>query len=99
MKEMTAKQAVVTTTAGAFVIDLRPDLAPNHVGYFIKQARGLTGTVYGRRMYEIMRYWDDDLPDWDAEDRDFAALWRSQRKWVVVALVEVGRTQRHTHRG
>jgi dihydrofolate reductase len=34
-------------------------------------------------MYEIMRYWDDDLPDWDAEDRDFAAAWRSQRKWVV----------------
>ena len=39
--------------------------------------------LYGRRMYEIMRYWDDDLPDWDAEDRDFAAVWQSQRKWVV----------------
>ena len=51
--------------------------------HFIEQARGLTGTVYGRRMYEIMHYWDDDLPDWDAEDRDFAAVWRSQRKWVV----------------
>ena len=51
--------------------------------HFIEQARGLTGAVYGRRMYEIMRYWDDDLPDWDAEDRDFAAEWRSQRKWVV----------------
>jgi hypothetical protein len=34
-------------------------------------------------MYEIMRYWDDDLPDWDAEDRDFAGVWRNQRKWVV----------------
>jgi dihydrofolate reductase len=51
--------------------------------HFIEQARGLTGAVYGRRMYEIMRYWDDDLPDWDAQDRDFAAVWRSQRKWVV----------------
>jgi len=30
-----------------------------------------------------MRYWDDDVPDWDAEDREFAALWRRQRKWVV----------------
>jgi dihydrofolate reductase len=30
-----------------------------------------------------MRYWDQDLPDWDAEDRDFAAAWRSQPKWVV----------------
>src|SRR6201985_3018781 len=51
--------------------------------HFIEQARGLTGMVYGRVMYEIMRYWDADLPQWDAEDRDFAALWRSQRKWVV----------------
>jgi len=36
--QMTAKQAVVETTAGTFVIDLRPDLAPNHVGYFMKLA-------------------------------------------------------------
>src|SRR6202008_3537616 len=39
--------------------------------------------VYGRGMYEIMRYWENDLPDWDAQDRDFAALWRRQRKWGV----------------
>jgi len=51
--------------------------------HFLERARGLTGMVYGRRMYEIMRYWEDDLPDWDAEDRDFAAVWRSQPKWVV----------------
>jgi dihydrofolate reductase len=51
--------------------------------HFMEQLRGLTGAVYGRRMYEIMRYWDDDLPDFDAEDRDFAAAWRSLRKWVV----------------
>jgi dihydrofolate reductase len=51
--------------------------------HFIEQVRGLTGSLYGRRMYEIMRYWDDDLPDWDAEERDFAAVWQSQRKWVV----------------
>jgi peptidyl-prolyl cis-trans isomerase B (cyclophilin B) len=37
--DMTNKQAVVTTTKGKFVIDLRPDLAPNHVGYFMKLAR------------------------------------------------------------
>ena len=28
---------------------------------FIEQVRGLTGSVYGRRMYEVMRYWDEDL--------------------------------------
>ena len=51
--------------------------------HFIEQVRGLTGSVYGRRMYEIMRYWDDDLPEWGAEERDFAVAWRSQPKWVV----------------
>jgi len=39
--------------------------------------------VYGRRMYEIMRYWDDDRPDWDADERAYAAVWRSRPKWVV----------------
>ena len=51
--------------------------------HFIEHVRGLSGIVYGRNTYEIMRYWDDDLPDWDAEDRDFAAVWRSKPKWVV----------------
>ena len=39
VQEMTNKQAVVETDGGTFVIDLRPDLAANHVGYFIKLAR------------------------------------------------------------
>src|SRR6516164_11655234 len=56
---------------------------PSLFRHFIELVRGLTGMVYGRRMYEIMRYWDDDLPDWDAEDRDFAVVWRSQPKWVM----------------
>ena len=51
--------------------------------YFIEHVRGLTGSVYGRRMYEIMRYWDDDLPGWGAEEQEFAAVWRKQPKWVV----------------
>ncbi|MDQ2834688.1 MAG: dihydrofolate reductase family protein [Acidobacteriota bacterium] len=51
--------------------------------HFVEQLRSLTGIVYGRRMYEVMRYWDEDVPDWDANERDFAAAWRSQPKWVV----------------
>jgi len=51
--------------------------------HFIGQMRGLTGSVYGRRMYEVMRYWDEDPPEWDAEERDFATAWRRQPKWVV----------------
>jgi dihydrofolate reductase len=51
--------------------------------HFIEQVRGLAGSVYGRRIYEVMRVWDQDHPEWDAEFRDFAAAWRSQPKWVV----------------
>jgi dihydrofolate reductase len=59
--------------------------------HFIEQVRDLTGIVYGRRMYEIMRYWDEDLPDWGAEEHDFAAAWRSRPKWVVSrTLTSVG---------
>ncbi len=36
-----------------------------------------------RRIYELMRYWDEDHPEWDAERREFAAAWRRQPKWVV----------------
>ena len=56
--------------------------------HFIEQVRDLTGSVYGRRMYEVMRYWDEDRPEWDAEERDFAAAWRSQPKWVVSRSLE-----------
>ncbi|MET0743140.1 MAG: dihydrofolate reductase family protein [Microvirga sp.] len=51
--------------------------------HWIEHVRGLTGSVYGRRMYEIMRYWDDDHPEWSAEQHEFATAWRRQPKWVV----------------
>ncbi len=51
--------------------------------HFIDQARGLTRSVYGRRLYETMRYWDDDHPEWTPELHEFAAAWRRQKKWVV----------------
>jgi dihydrofolate reductase len=59
--------------------------------HFIEEVRGQVGCVYGRRMYEIMRYWDDDQPGWDAEEQAFAAAWRNQPKWVVSrSLTTVG---------
>lgn len=38
-EQMAGKQAVVATSRGVFVIQLLPEVAPNHVGYFITQAR------------------------------------------------------------
>ena len=56
--------------------------------HWIEQVRGITGSVYGRRMYEIMRYWDEDHPEWTPELREFATAWRSQPKWVVSSTLE-----------
>jgi len=51
--------------------------------HFIEQVRNLTGSVYGRRMYEVMRYWDEDHPEWTSDHREFAIAWRKQPKWVA----------------
>lgn len=51
--------------------------------HFIDDVRGLSGSVYGRRMYEVMRYWDEDHAEWDAAEREYAQAWRSKPKWVV----------------
>ena len=52
--QMTNKQAVVETSAGAFVIDLRPDLAPNHVGYFMKLAG--EGAYANTAVHRVVRH-------------------------------------------
>jgi dihydrofolate reductase len=56
--------------------------------YFIEQTRNASGSIYGRGLYEVMRYWDGD--DWDQHDpamgvdlRAFAKAWRAMPKWVV----------------
>jgi dihydrofolate reductase len=63
-----------------------PQLPPPSVAlhrYFNDHVRDLVGILYGRHMYEVMRYWDEDRPDWGAVEHDFAAAWRSQPKWVA----------------
>lgn len=57
--------------------------SPTLFRHFVEQAQGQTGSVYGRRIYEIMSYWDDDHPEWNADEQAFAAAWRNQTKWVV----------------
>lgn len=56
---------------------------PKLFRHFIEQTRTLAGSIYGRTMYEVMRYWDEESADWGSEERDFAAAWRGQPKWVV----------------
>jgi dihydrofolate reductase len=57
--------------------------SPEVSRHFMEHMHDLTGMVYGRRMYEVMSYWGEDQPDWDAEDHEFAAAWRSKPKWIV----------------
>jgi dihydrofolate reductase len=56
---------------------------PTLFRHFIEEAEQQAGSIYGRKMYEIMRYWDDEHPEWGAEEQSFAAAWRIQPKWVV----------------
>ena len=51
--------------------------------HWTEYVRNLTGSVYGRHTYELMQYWDEDRPEWSAEQRTFAQAWRGQPKWVV----------------
>lgn len=57
--------------------------SPTLFRHFVEEAKGQAGSVYGRKMYEIMRYWEDDHPEWNADEQAFAAAWRIQPKWVV----------------
>jgi dihydrofolate reductase len=59
--------------------------------HFIELVRASAGSVYGRRTYEVMRYWDEDQDDWGPDEREFAEVWRKQPKWVVSrTLTSVG---------
>lgn len=56
--------------------------------HWIDRSRASAGSLYGRRVYEAMRYWDGDAWEQDVatrgEDlRDFATAWRREPKWVV----------------
>lgn len=51
--------------------------------HFIERVRDGAGCLYGRRLYEIMRYWDETQPGWDAAEQEYAHVWRGARKWVA----------------
>lgn len=61
---------------------------PTLFRHWIEHVRGLAGSVYGRGMYQVMRYWDEDRSEWSPELREFAVAWRSLPKWVVSSTLE-----------
>lgn len=57
---------------------------PELFRHFIEQTEAQAGCIYGREMYEVMRYWDDDgEADWNAEEQAYATAWRRLHKWVA----------------
>lgn len=70
----------VATVDGELTLPLPDDALFRH---FTELESSLAGNLYGRRIYEVMRYWDEDQPDWNTSERDFAAAWRAHPKWVV----------------
>ncbi len=68
-----------------------PPPGPALFRHFYEWVRDLSASVYGRRVYELMRYWDEDRPEWGEAERDFAVAWRRQPKWVASrSLASVG---------
>jgi len=53
-EQMRDKQAVVETDLGTFVLELLPDLAPNHVAYFMKLADD--GAYEGTIFHRVIKY-------------------------------------------
>jgi len=60
-----------------------PPPGPLLFGHFCDWVAGLSGSLYGRRIYQVMRVWDEDRPEWSEAEREFAVAWRRQPKWVV----------------
>lgn len=57
--------------------------SPTLFRHFVEQAAGQAGSLYGRHLYELMRYWDADQGEAGADRQAFAEAWRKQPKWVV----------------
>ena len=79
--------------AGAFDWSV-PDEAVH--AFWNEHERGIGTSLYGRRMYETMRVWEDD--DWLADEpavvREYAAIWRDTDKVVYSATLSEVSTAR-----
>jgi dihydrofolate reductase len=67
---------------------------------FVNDLERPTGTyLYGRRLYETMRFWDEDSPEIDASpaSRDYATLWRQAEKVVYSTSLTGVDTPRTRH--
>jgi dihydrofolate reductase len=73
----------------------KPD---EEVHSFVNELERQVGTyLYGRRMYEVMRYWQDPPGDLEAQPphiRDYAEIWQDADKVVYSSTLEEPSTPR-----
>ncbi|WEJ59606.1 dihydrofolate reductase family protein [Devosia sp. FJ2-5-3] len=62
--------------------------SPKLFRHFVEQTDALAGSLYGRTLYGLMTYWDEDQQGWDADHRAFAAAWRKSPKWIVSSTLQ-----------
>jgi dihydrofolate reductase len=82
---MQSLDGYVDDTAGTLVM---PPPDPELFRHFTVRTRDVAGSLYGRRIYELMRYWDTDRPEWDAAKHDYAGAWRAKPRWVFSRSLE-----------
>lgn len=68
---------------------MAPD--PDVFHFWTEAVQRTPNVLYGRKIYDLMRYWEPDQPHWGEAEHAFAKAWRAQHKWVVSqTLTEVG---------
>jgi dihydrofolate reductase len=88
----------VITSLDGFVVDESGTFdwaAPDEqVHAFVNDREREIGTyLYGRRMYDVMKYWQD-ADDGDPVSRDFGELWRAADKIVYSSTLDAVSTPR-----
>jgi len=89
--QMRGKQAVIVTGAGEVVIQLLPEAAPNHVGYFMKLAQ--EGAYDGTTFHRLIKYGIIQGGDPLSKDPDKRALYGTGGLGVLEAEVSA---EQHT---
>src|SRR4051794_38748638 len=90
---ITSLDGYVADEQGGFSL-ARPD---EEVHSFVNDLERPIGTyLYGGRMYEVMRFWEDpeDLAEASAPMRDYAEIWQSAEKVVYSRSLESATTAR-----
>lgn len=64
---------------------------PTLFRHFTEELSRQAGALYGRKMYQLMNYWDGNEPEWSDAERQYAEAWQNAPKWVVSrSLTSVG---------